>query len=85
MVLSLAEAVKCCNTFFWCVLISIQVRQQKNMEKQKIKDYDDFVGEIGEFGLWQKIICLILWVPAMAGGINVLMYSFTGLEPDQYR
>jgi len=55
------------------------------MEKQKIKDYDDFVGEIGEFGLWQKIICLILWVPAMAGGINVLMYSFTGLEPDQYR
>ena len=53
--------------------------------KKKISDYDDFVGEIGEFGLWQKIICLLLWVPAMAGGIHVLMYSFTGLTPEHYR
>ena len=54
-------------------------------KKKKITDYDEFVAEIGEFGLWQKIICLILWVPAMAGGIHVLMYSFTGLTPSHYR
>ena len=50
-----------------------------------ISDYDDFVAEVGEFGLWQKVLCLILWFPAMAGGIHVLMYSFTGLAPYQYR
>ena len=60
----------------------------KNLEKNdkmKIQDYDDFVGEIGEFGIWQKVMCLILWFPAMAGGIHVLMYSFTGLSPSTYR
>ena len=60
----------------------------KNLEKNdkmKIQDYDDFVGEIGEFGIWQKVMCLILWFPAMVGGIHVLMYSFTGLSPGTYR
>ena len=60
----------------------------KKLEKNEpkiIKDYDDFVGEIGEFGIWQKIMCLILWFPAMAGGIHVLMYAFTGLSPGTYR
>ena len=51
----------------------------------KIRDYDDFVEQVGEFGLWQKFICLLLWFPAAAGGIHVLMYSFTGLSPDKYR
>ena len=54
-------------------------------QSDKIKDYDDFVREIGEFGLWQKVMCLILWFPAIAGGIHVLMYSFTGLSPGDYR
>ena len=54
-------------------------------DHKKIRDYDDFVGEIGEFGVWQKVMCLILWFPAMAGGIHVLMYSFTGLSPGTYR
>ena len=51
----------------------------------KIRNYDDFVEQIGEFGLWQKFICFLLWFPAAAGGIHVLMYSFTGLSPDKYR
>ena len=54
-------------------------------DKKIISDYDDFVAEIGEFGLWQKMICLLLCVPAMVGGIHVLMYSFTGLTPEHYR
>ena len=54
-------------------------------ESEKILDYDDLVGEIGEFGLFQKIACFLLWFPAAAGGIHVMMYSFTGLEPTKYR
>ena len=52
---------------------------------KKICNYDDFVEEIGEFGLWQKFVCFLLWFPAAAGGIHVLMYSFTGLTPSRYR
>ena len=51
----------------------------------KICNYDDFVDVIGEFGLWQKFVCFLLWFPAAAGGIHVLMYSFTGLAPDKFR
>jgi len=52
---------------------------------EKFLDYDKLVEEIGEFGLFQKIACLLLWFPAAAGGIHVLMYAFTGLEPKNYR
>ena len=54
-------------------------------DRQRISDYDDFVAEVGEFGLWQKLLCSLLWIPAAAGGIHVLMYSFTGLSPSNYR
>ena len=57
----------------------------KNEENEKILDYDKLVEEIGEFGIFQKIACLLLWFPAAAGGIHVLMYSFTGLEPSKFR
>ena len=60
-------------------------RAASTVTRKKISDYDEFVAEIGEFGLWQKIICLLLWIPAMAGGVHVLMYSFTGLSPTNYR
>jgi len=57
----------------------------KEGEQEKILDYDKLVEEIGEFGLFQKIACVLLWFPAAAGGIHVLMYSFTGLEPGSFR
>ena len=64
---------------------SFDSKENGENDLKKIKDYDDFVGEIGEFGIWQKVMCLILWFPAMAGGIHVLMYSFTGLSPGTFR
>ena len=64
---------------------SFNPNKAEKHQSDKIKDYDDFVREIGEFGLWQKVMCLILWFPAIAGGIHVLMYSFTGLSPGNYR
>jgi hypothetical protein len=29
---------------------------------------------------WQQVVALALWLPSMAGGIHVLMFSFTGEE-----
>jgi hypothetical protein len=29
---------------------------------------------------WQQVVALALWLPSMAGGIHVLMFSFTGKE-----
>jgi len=53
-------------------------------EKEKYLDYDKLLENIGEFGLFQKIACALLWLPAAVGGIHVLMYSFTGLDPPNY-
>jgi len=63
----------------------LEKNETKVEESEKVLDYDDLVGEIGEFGLFQKIACFLLWVPAAFGGVHVMMYSFTGLEPEKYR
>ena len=68
------------------LLLSVcTAKMSAHSDKQRISDYDDFVAEVGEFGLWQKLLCSLLWIPAAAGGIHVLMYSFTGLSPSNYR
>jgi len=54
-------------------------------ELERELDYDVLVETIGEFGWFQKLTCALLWVPAAVGGVHVLMYSFTGLEPASYR
>ena len=35
-------------------------------------DYDDCLEELGEFGLWQITITLLLWIPVMVDGIMTL-------------
>ncbi|XP_023339404.1 solute carrier family 22 member 1, partial [Eurytemora carolleeae] len=47
--------------------------------------FDLILDEIGEFGVWQVLVCGILWVPPIVGGIHVLMYSFTGFIPEKFR
>jgi len=44
-------------------------------------DYDDILLELGEFGRWQQINALILWIPAVAGGMNILIASLAVLGP----
>lgn len=44
-------------------------------------NYDDILEELGEFGPWQRRHLLLLWTTAIASGIFVTTYSFTGLEP----
>lgn len=58
---------------------SIESFSDEDFEK-KLK-YDDVLEELGEFGPWQKRNLILLWLPAIATGIFVTTYSFTGLEP----
>jgi len=44
-------------------------------------DYDKILLELGEFGPWQRVNALILWIPAIAGGMNILIASLAVLGP----
>ena len=50
-----------------------------------IKSYDEILAYIGDMGVWQFSAIAILWPPSMAGGIIVLLSSFTALEPRAFR
>jgi len=44
-------------------------------------DYDEVLDEIGEFGRWQQVTIVLLWIPPMMAGIHNLLFVFTGLAP----
>ena len=44
--------------------------------------YDDVLGLLGEFGRYQKWICLLLCIPAVSGGMQILLTVFTLAVPD---
>ena len=44
-------------------------------------DYDKILVQLGEFGSWQRRNALLLWLPAIAAGINVLIAAFAVMEP----
>jgi len=44
-------------------------------------DYDNILLQLGEFGRWQRVNALILWIPAIAGGMNILIASLSVLGP----
>ena len=48
-------------------------------------DYDKILVELGEFGPWQQRNALMLWLPAMADGINILIAAFVMSAPDRFR
>ena len=50
----------------------------KKSAKFSKMNYDDILEELGELGRWQLLHLSLLWLPAMAGGIFVLTWSFTG-------
>ena len=45
---------------------------------QRAVNYDDILLELGEFGLWQKILSAIFWIPPLVSGAVFLLDSFTG-------
>ena len=44
-------------------------------------DYDKILVQLGEFGSWQRRNALLLWLPALAAGVNVLIAAFAVMEP----
>ena len=48
-------------------------------------DYDKVLLELGEFGPWQQRNALMLWLPAMADGINILIAAFVMSAPERFR
>lgn len=44
-------------------------------------DYDKILVQLGEFGLWQRRNAALLWLPALASGVNVLIAAFAVMEP----
>ena len=44
--------------------------------------YDDVLGLLGEFGRYQKWICLLLCIPAVSSGMQILLTVFTLAMPD---
>eukprot|EP00090_Calanus_glacialis_P039501 TRINITY_DN68771_c0_g1_i1.p1 TRINITY_DN68771_c0_g1~~TRINITY_DN68771_c0_g1_i1.p1 ORF type:complete len:611 (-),score=103.55 TRINITY_DN68771_c0_g1_i1:27-1859(-) len=45
-------------------------------------NYDEVLEYIGQFGPFQKRIFFLLWLVSAAGGIAVMVFAFTGLEPN---
>ena len=48
-------------------------------------NYDLILEHLGETGPWQLLHLSLLWLPPMAGGMFVLMTSFTAYEPSEFR
>lgn len=45
-------------------------------------NYDEVLEYIGQFGSFQRRIFFLLWFVSAAGGIAVMVFAFTGLEPN---
>ena len=48
-------------------------------------NYDKILVELGEFGPWQVIIALLLWLPLILDGWVTMTASYTALAPEAYR
>eukprot|EP00094_Tigriopus_californicus_P009269 TCALIF_08937-PA protein Name:"Similar to Orct Organic cation transporter protein (Drosophila melanogaster)" AED:0.07 eAED:0.07 QI:0/0.6/0.33/0.83/1/1/6/6/587 len=54
-------------------------------KKETIDNFDQVLEHIGDFGAWQIILIVLLWLPPLSGGVIVLLSSFTALEPRALR
>ena len=45
-----------------------------------VKSYDDVLDIIGQFGPWQMRIFFYLWLTSAAGGLAVVVYTFTAFS-----
>ena len=54
-------------------------------EEELLTNFDQVLAVIGDYGLWQQLLVALLWLPSIGGGIIVLLWSFTGLEPSAFR
>ena len=48
-------------------------------------DYDRILTQLGELGRWQRRNAALLWLPAMTGGINIMIAAYAVMPPREYR
>ncbi len=61
-----------------------QVDKEANSKPKRNINYDDILEEIGEFGPWQIVTLLLLWLPVMSTGIFETTYAFTGNKSHEH-
>ena len=60
-------------------------RKDPKADKAKtIPDFEDLVSKLGEFGLYQKILYLALWLPAASMSIGIYSSVFLEFVPDYH-
>lgn len=67
-----------------CLLIDFLIEKiNGSVAHQLVKmDYDEVLDEIGGFGWRQRIQCLLMWLPTMAGGMTVFSYDLLAYIPE---
>ena len=80
----------CCRNFLFDIFIVLLVHSNSHLcfsfsaylpdtlINLQIMEYDHILEEIGEFGPFQLLPVILLFLPAAASGAYVLTYSFTG-------
>jgi len=48
-------------------------------------DFDKVLVELGEFGAWQRYNALLLWLPSIAAGMNIMVNAFSVMQPKEFR
>ena len=56
-------------------------QEEDHHAPQLLTNFDQALAHLGTYGFWQAAVVALLWLPAGAGGVIVLLWSFTGLEP----
>ena len=40
--------------------------------------YEDLLVDMGQFGRWQAVCVVVLWIPPLFAGVHNLLFVFTG-------
>ena len=40
--------------------------------------YEDLLVDMGQFGRWQAVCVVVLWIPPLFAGMHNLLFVFTG-------
>ena len=62
----------------------VEKKEETVKKKKTIPDFEDLVSQLGEFGLYQKILYLALWLPAASMSIGIYSSVFLEFVPDYH-
>ena len=43
-----------------------------------MSSYEDLLVDMGQFGRWQAVCVVVLWIPPLFAGVHNLLFVFTG-------